>query len=72
MFWKQSQKPLVKNKLDEFSPVYSDQVDRSNIELPLSFLKRLIPLGQLSEHDLQQIKIELSQHKPGNIIFNRG
>ena len=40
--------------------------------LPLEFLKRLIPIGQLPTTDLQQLKITITHHKPGDFIFNRG
>ena len=53
----------------------SDKTDSQQVlgkSLPLAFLKRLIPIGQLPDTDLQQLKATITCHKPGNIIFNRG
>lgn len=69
MFWSRTKKSS-----DKEQPT-ADKTDNRKVlskTLPLSFLKRLIPVGQLPDTELQQLKITLSHHKPGDIIFNRG
>ena len=68
MFWNSTKKSPNKEQTSD-KTVNRKVLSKS---LPLSFLKRLIPIVQLSDADLQQLKITISHHKPGNIIFNRG
>lgn len=44
-----------------------------HIEVPLSFLKRLMPIAQmLKEEEIKQLQIRTSSFSPGSILFNRG
>ena len=44
-----------------------------NITIPISFLKRLMPVAQLlSEKEIQKLHITAASFTPGAIIFNRG
>ncbi|MGR9014340.1 MAG: HDOD domain-containing protein [Gammaproteobacteria bacterium] len=44
-----------------------------NINIPISFLKRLMPVAQLlSENEIQNLRITAASYTPGSIIFNRG
>ena len=56
----------------EHTSAKTENQEGSSKTVPLSFLKRLIPIGHLPDADLQQLKITITQHKPGNIIFNQG
>jgi HD-like signal output (HDOD) protein len=74
MFWNQK-KTLNKNSSsDNFvsTPSVFNLKEKTNTKLPLSFLKRLVPIGHLPDNDLQKLKTTFSQYKPGDIIFNRG
>lgn len=42
------------------------------LQLALPFLKRLVPIGNLPNTELQQLQITITKHEPGNVIFNRG
>jgi HD-like signal output (HDOD) protein len=44
-----------------------------DIKLPVSFLKRLLPIAQLlSENEIEQLHVTSAIFKPGAVIFNRG
>jgi len=44
-----------------------------SINIPVSFLKRLMPVAQLlTENEIQKLRITASSYAPGSIIFNRG
>lgn len=63
MFWNRTKKDIA----DKVAfPV------GKTIQLPLSFLKKLIPIGNLPNDELKQLQIKVSKHKPGNVIFNQG
>ena len=46
-----------------------DGEGRKPVKLPLSLLKKLMPIGQLSEVELGQIDIRITQFPAGSIIF---
>jgi len=76
MFWNRTKKTTDKDQKSEDAPSEqsgnnAQRDHRVSKKIPLSFLKRLIPVSNLSDSDLQQLKFTLSQHKPGDIIFNR-
>lgn len=41
-------------------------------QVPINYLKRLIPIGQLPSDELQKLEIRVAHFKPGAIIFHRG
>lgn len=44
-----------------------------NLNIPVSFLKRLMPVAQLlAEKEIQKLQITAASFTPGSIIFNRG
>lgn len=44
-----------------------------NLNIPVSFLKRLMPVAQLlTEEEIQKLQITAASFAPGAIIFNRG
>jgi HD-like signal output (HDOD) protein len=44
-----------------------------NINLPVSFLQRLLPISRLLTSDeIQQLHVTSTSYKPGSIVFNRG
>ncbi|MFW5443904.1 MAG: hypothetical protein ACKE51_06335 [Methylococcaceae bacterium] len=65
MFWNKSKKSQPNN-----SPPVTAASAAKTTKLPLSFLKRLIPINHLADNELLQLKITLSKHNPGDIIFN--
>ncbi len=75
MFWNQSKKTQDKKSNSEKPasvPSASDSTNKTSTQLPLPFLKRLIPIGHLSDSELEQLKITFTRYKAGDIIFNRG
>jgi len=44
----------------------------SEVSLPLAFLQKLIPIGELPVDELQALSVTLRSFNPGEIIFNRG
>lgn len=78
MFWnflkkkpsaEQPPKTVAKSPLvtPEPSPVL-----KITTQVPINYLKRLIPIGQLPTGELQQLEIRIAHFKPGAIIFHRG
>jgi HD-like signal output (HDOD) protein len=56
--------PVTHNKED---------VAAKNINIPVSFLKRLMPVAQLlTEEEIKKLQITAASFAPGTIIFNRG
>jgi HD-like signal output (HDOD) protein len=44
-----------------------------NITIPISFLKRLLPVSQLlTEKEIQHLNVTAASFTPGSIVFNRG
>ena len=41
-------------------------------QIPVNYLKRLIPIGQLPTQELQKLEIRIAHFKPGGVIFHRG
>lgn len=66
MFWK------FLKKQDEKAGIPKAGIDGPKAKLPLDFLQRLIPLGELTDADLQLLNTSLRNFSPGQIIFNRG
>lgn len=51
----------------------SSRAVTKNINIPVSFLKRLMPVSQLlTEKEMQQLQVTSAGFAPGAIIFNRG
>lgn len=71
MFWNKNKKK-TNTSPSESLPTNSDTPTKSETKIPLESLKKLIPIGQLADSKLLNLKIQLSQYKPGSIIFNRG
>lgn len=44
----------------------------SKINLPVAFLEKLIPIGQLPADELNALNVIVRHFNPGDIIFNRG
>lgn len=66
MFWK-----IFKKLANKPEPVNETQ-NGSKINLPLVFLQKLIPIGDLPVNDLNTLNVTLRTFNPGDIIFNRG
>jgi HD-like signal output (HDOD) protein len=43
-----------------------------NTSLPVAFLQKLIPIGELPADELETLEARVSHFNPGEIIFNRG
>lgn len=60
----QAKSPLIPNK---------KPAPTKSINIPVSFLKRLMPVAQLlTEQEIQQLQITAASFAPGAIVFNRG
>ena len=66
MFWK------FLKKTDEKGKISKADTTIPKTKLPLDFLQKLIPLGELSDADLQLLNTSLRHFSPGEMIFNRG
>lgn len=66
MFWK------FLKKTNENGRISKTSTDAAKTKLPLFFLKKLIPLGELIDTELQTLDASLRSFSPGQIIFNRG
>ncbi|MGZ8934687.1 MAG: HDOD domain-containing protein [Methylobacter sp.] len=66
MFWK-----FLKKFTDKPSPASTTQ-NGSRTTLPLAFLQKLIPIGELPVDELQALNVTVRNFNPGEIIFNRG
>ncbi len=79
MFWnffkkknKPSEKPEPKVKNDP-KPAENKLVGTQQIQLPHSFFKKLIPVGELlDQQEFEQLPIYSATFPPGSVIFNRG
>ena len=49
-----------------------DQVQGETVKLSLSYLNRLIPIGDLSDSVLQELKVRLLNFAAGSIVFQQG
>lgn len=78
MFWnlfkKKAQKPAPSTDKAKSPPAPNKKsTPTKNINIPVSFLKRLMPVAQLlTEQEIQQLQITASSFAPGAIVFNRG
>lgn len=79
MFWnffkkKRPSSTLINNV--EFNLLPENENNPSltkNIDIPVSFLKKLKPVSQLLDEDeIQELQITSADFEPGSIIFNRG
>ena len=72
MFWNRKKNTLNKNSLSN-GTVENQASTRAekDKQLPLSFLKRLIPICRLTDADLLDLKATISRYKPGDVIFKR-
>lgn len=68
MFWKFFSKSADTPKT---SPPIKPNTEQEQA-LPTDFLKQLIPVGELSEQELNALDTSLKTFKAGQIIFNRG
>ena len=53
-------------------PPSAPEMQHSNASIPIAFLQKLIPIGELPVEKLQSLKISLRHFKPGDMIFARG
>ncbi|MGZ8195992.1 MAG: HDOD domain-containing protein, partial [Methylosarcina sp.] len=60
------------NKFKDKSALAKAKQNASKIALPLTFLQKLIPIGDLPADELKMLEATLCSFKPGEIIFNRG
>jgi len=71
MFWNRVKKIIKKDDIsnDEgFSE--SDSIASPVVKkIPLSFLKTLVPINDLSDGELQKLELGVSSHAPGDVIF---
>lgn len=78
MFWnifkKKTLKPTASNAKPTPSPAPPKKpAATKNINIPVSFLKRLMPLAQLlTDQEIQRLQISAASFAPGAIVFNRG
>jgi len=68
MFWNFLKKSAAKPKTGTVSSTNSS----ISIALPLEFLQKLIPIGDLPVDELHALKVTSRHFAPGDIIFNRG
>jgi HD-like signal output (HDOD) protein len=66
MFWNFRKKTETKAQAETSIP------DATVSQLPLSYLHKLIPLGDLPAAELLAVPVTMRNFSPGDIIFNRG
>lgn len=66
MFWK-----FLKKFTDKPSQVVTAQ-QAPYPSLPITFLQKLIPIGELPADELTSLEVRVDNFNPGDIIFNRG
>ncbi|MGZ8174899.1 MULTISPECIES: HDOD domain-containing protein [Methylobacter] len=74
IFKKKTPQQTSSNDKSNF-PLLRDKKSTSikNLNIPISFLKRLMPVAQLlTEKEIQQLHITAASFTPGAIVFNRG
>jgi hypothetical protein len=73
-FNNQAPKQASNNKLSNSLLTPSKKpATKKNIIIPISFLKRLLPVGQLlTEKEIQHLNVTAASFTPGSIVFNRG
>ncbi len=62
---------FLKKTTREPRPAVHDKA-AANIQIPLAFLKKLIPIGELSSDKLRTLPVTLRCFSPGDVIFTRG
>ncbi len=67
MFWS-----LFKKKPAITPHLLAPEVHHNPAYIPIAFLQKLIPIGELPVEKLQALKISLRNFKPGEMIFTRG
>ena len=68
MFWKF----LNKSAATTGEPQTEKKPSGTEIKLPLTYLHKLIPIGDLPADELQALPVTVYHFNPGEIIFNRG
>ena len=63
---------LKKSKPIASHPAKAADCQATKIQLPVTFLQKLIPIGELSVAELQGLPISAQSFNPGDIIFNCG
>lgn len=79
MFWnffkkknKESKNPAPEVK-DNAKPAEKKLTGTQQVQLPISFLQKLIPIGErLNQQELEQLSIYSTTFPAGSVIFNRG
>ncbi len=66
MFWN------FRKKTETKAPAETSIPDSTVSQLPLSYLHKLIPLGDLPAAELLAVPVTMRNFSPGDIIFNRG
>ena len=69
MFWNRIKESIKQPGSTKSIHQKPDPNKQDNKSLPLVFLKRLVPIGRLSDRDLTELKATISHYKPGFIIF---
>jgi HD-like signal output (HDOD) protein len=77
MFWnifkKKTLHQSLSNDKSDFPLTNDKKPTTKNLNIPISFLQRLIPIAQLlTEKEIQKLHITSASFKPGAIVFNRG
>jgi len=65
MFWKRTKRSKNKQELSQTNKAASTEIKK----IPLTFLKRLIPIGHLPDAELEKLQVSVSSHIPGDVIF---
>ncbi len=64
MFWPKKKKTTA-------TPKAAKKIVGESKSLPLSYLKRLIPIGRLADDELKKLRVTLSHYKAGETIFTQ-
>ncbi|MGZ5052712.1 MAG: HDOD domain-containing protein [Methylobacter sp.] len=76
MLWnifKKKAKQLLKHETADTSVIQGKATLDKHINIPTSYLERLIPIAQLlTEAEIQNLAITAANFAPGTIVFNRG
>ncbi|TAK63082.1 MAG: histidine kinase, partial [Methylobacter sp.] len=78
MFWntfkKKTHQKTPSNDKSNLPPAHDKKsTTTKNFNIPVPFLKRLMPVAQLlTEREIQQLPITAASFSPGAIVFNRG
>jgi HD-like signal output (HDOD) protein len=73
IFKKKKPQQIKSNTELDYPSVTTATITTKKVNIPVRFLKRLLPISQLlTEDELQQLQVTSASFKPGAIIFNRG